>query len=384
MSYDVDVWLRRPVVLEELLPESDGWVDHGGLRVRHGESWQILVGPLDRIEAEDVPREIETVIPGVAWLVGVTLEGSRSAALETLPAVLRQLAVAGDGAVEDRGLLITADGSIHRRRPARPPRVIDLLKLSWFWSDGAPAQGFDGLTAVVRRIDESLPEALPRRFGLTEPPQLRWEDEGLDGFVRFLDENRDDVIIWYPRAPVRDVDLHERRRWRFDPGFAVNRLTIDVDAAALKKRGWGQKLASAFTGIAEVVQPFYAEVRLLRGFHGSGRHLSSEPGETDVDPINGNLWRGLPNQPALAVALGTPYVGRWPALEAIAEKRGNLLLACPKDLSTSAIEIPEPPGRLVQRFDGRWEWFRHPTPGGASVPAVTTRYPDKLSKDWPF
>lgn len=381
------MWLTRPVELAALLASEPWDEDELGVWVRQAERWQLLVGPLERVEREDVPDEVVAVAPGdVGWLVGLTLEGRKAGEpAPELRSLVERLASEGQGVVEDAAGLRGPDGSELPIKRRQKPETVSLLRLSWLWTDGGPAQTRDGLIALLSRIQELLPEALPRRWGLTEPPQNRLDELGVDAFVDFVNANRDEVFVWLPTLPVRFVDLADRRRWKFDAGFAANRLTIDLDAEALAKRGNGRRVARAFEAIAKAIQPFYAEARVLRGFRVVRPYdLQGEPDRTDIDLLNSNLWRGVPRKSARAVVIGGPYLGHWPELETVAREEGGLLIACPSSLTVTDPPIPAPPEEIAQDFDPYWRWYEHRYPSGQSFPAVTGEHPTNTPAYWPF
>lgn len=387
MSEDVQVWLTRPVELEALLSDSPWTVEASGIWIRPAGKWQLLVGPLDRVEAEDVPDEVAAVASGeIGWLVGITLEGRRAGeAARELRLLCDRVAADGKGVVEDASGLRGRDGTELplKRRPK--PEQIDLLRLSWIWTNDAPPQTADGLSRLLAHMEALVPEALPRRWGLTEPPQNRLDQQGLDGFIAFVEANREEVVVWSPTLPVRTVMFNDHRMWKFDAGFAANRLTVDFDVPALHKRGNGRRLARAFEVMADTIQPFYAEARVLRGFRVIRPYdVQSEPDRTDVDPLTSNLWRGVPRKPPRAVAVGGPYLDKWPALEHIARRSEDLRMVCPETLTAADPVVPPPPDDIAQRFDPYWRWFEHRYPNGQSFPAVTGEHPEEVPTYWPF
>jgi hypothetical protein len=64
-----------------------------------------------------------------------------------------------------------------------------ILKMSW-WYEGdllATREKLDGFIGLLGRY---LPEALPRRYGLFEPPQFTYEETGKGHFVDLLAAHR--------------------------------------------------------------------------------------------------------------------------------------------------------------------------------------------------
>ena len=151
------------------------------------------------------------------------------------------------------------------------------------------------------------------------------------------------------------------------------------------KRGNGRRISAAFEAIAMAIRPFYAEARMLRGFRVVRPYdLQSEPDQTDVDPLNSNLWRGVPRKPPRAVVVGDPYIGQWPQLEAIARRERDLLVVCPSSLTLADPPIPSAPDAVAHEFDPYWRWYEYRYPSGQTFAAVTVQHPENPPAFWPF
>lgn len=410
MSRDVSVWLTRPVDLDEIVADLDGWsCDEFGNWSVEGSGWQVLLGPVDWVEREDVPEAVLALAPSISHLVGLTLEGSgRGAGGRLLRDIERRLALAGAGIIDDSNdrELIDARGARHAVRRTGPPRHIDVIRGSWYWTDESPAESREGLERMLARLEELMPQALPKRYGEWEPPQIRFDDGGVVALATYLDQRRDDLTVMYPELPVRAIDLDHPAQTKVDAGFLANRLTIDVDAVALRRPGWGPALARVFVQLAELAETFYAEVRLLRGFELFDRREAQEaPVTSDLDPVYRNQWRGVPNRPALAAVIGPPYTGRWPEFEHQARDLGPLRVICSPDLARPTEPVPPAPAALCQPFDRRWiaadgalSGLKEPrdsppliltpeTPGLMDIlrtRGVTAEAPHDTAPEWPF
>ena len=125
MSYDIEVFSTE----EPVAPDS--------VERRH---WQIAVhGPL-RVEPEDIPAQVRSILPGLAFLTEFHLEGDApSSAQKKLLTMARGLARSARGVVVDQehGTIETPRGV--RRLELEPEWTGgSVLQVSWFVEDVAP------------------------------------------------------------------------------------------------------------------------------------------------------------------------------------------------------------------------------------------------------
>ena len=79
-----------------------------------------------------------------------------------------------------------------------------LLQLSWFVEDVAPlARALP--TDMLDVFQRTMPEVLPRRYGLWEPPQFKLATDGIGHLREFITKNLRDIIVWYCHKPCRYV-----------------------------------------------------------------------------------------------------------------------------------------------------------------------------------
>jgi hypothetical protein len=178
-------------------------------------------------------------------------------------------------------------GAGHGREPtARMQERTDVLCFGW-WASGGPLVSKQGLARTVSTLAAVLPEALPSRWGLDETYGHRMADEGLDGLVDFVHAHRSWVCL-RAKAPARKVQLFAVRSSQRRGGFLSTCLLVELDISVLDRRGAANRLPDAFEQLAEVIEPFYAEARIMRDVaKHEGSPLRYSPG-VECYPFQGN------------------------------------------------------------------------------------------------
>lgn len=315
MSYDLRIWGRHTQELAECLPTRHAWIEQrGGWRLGK-RNWQIVVEDPKAVEPEDVPPEAAQALPGLSVLVELSLEpgDAPKTAHATLRTVARAIARAFAGLIEDpQEDSITLPRGIKRfARPKREERF-SIVDLSW-WFMGSPLRATEGAATLLRILTDTLPEAVPRRYGLWEPPQFKTEETGTEALAVFLRENLDDMGIYYPTRPVVGFsvsDSQERLSPKLKSVFRSNHLSIELEFAALRQPGWERSAKQLWRSVSRFLQPFYGDVRVLSGFSWLGGTTGSDR-TTERHPVRSHFWRGIPPSPGLAIVLGPPYTALW-------------------------------------------------------------------------
>jgi hypothetical protein len=280
MSYDVQVFS----IEEPNAPASE-----------EGRGWQIAVdGPL-AVEPEDIPAQVRTLLPGLRFLTQFCLEGNTpSSAQKQLLSMARGLARSARGVVVDQqqGTIETPRG-VQRLEIKREGTGGGLLELSWFVEDIAL------LTRVLpgEMLDlfqRTIPEVLPRRYGLWEPPQFKLATDGIDHLRGFLAGHFRDHVIWYGHKPCQYVFISVPDRLPDPRGFRCGRLRLVIDGKAASDSAWRLELTRLWLSVADLIQPFYAEIRR---------------GEC---PTKSWWWNGIPMATPSALLIGKPYTAFWP------------------------------------------------------------------------
>lgn len=381
MSYDIQIWSVDPVSLPDALPDMENWQREGPVWVYGTKNWQIVINSSAKVILEDVPGDVVGKLPGISYLTELNLEpiSAPKSARKHLIAVSKLLGKATHGVILDpqADQVITPSG-IKRYRPRRRQERFSILTFTWWFNEG-PLQTAAGLNEFVSFLERALPEAIPRRFGLVEPPQHLYSETGREYFIEFLKEHLDDTIVWYPHRPVVGVFLHmSSNRGITGQSFRANYVKVEVEAQALNEPGWEVALEDFWRGASQLIKPFYGDVRTLDGFIRMGATHGSDS-NTDFHPVRGPWWTGIPRVVGHAVVLGKPYLNLWPRFIEVANLVGGLKFLSTKDWKTQeevsdlVDGVPEP---LAQRWIPKWT----PSPYGGKAINWNTEYPAV----WPF
>lgn len=234
------------------------------------------------------------------------------------------------------------------RRFAPPPRgtVIDALELSWFSaSDIVRSRAW--VDQFIGYLERHLPEALPVRYGLYEPPAHGLRETGREHLIDFLaeeylDPSRPGLAVWRPQRPVLDVELSlNAGPSRF--GWRAHRVTLGMEAAVLQQPGWPAALQQVWRDIAHLVRAFYSDVRTLRNQRVKAATLE-EWLSAERHPVCAAFWAGVPAEGGHAASLGEPYLREWPDFEAAGKREGDIVFLAESDWTQ--------PRNVFQRIGG--------------------------------
>jgi hypothetical protein len=273
---------------------------------------------------------------------------------------------------------ITAPSGVKRYRPKARDKRFAVLSLSWWFTDG-PLLTREGLDAFLGLIEKTLPEALPKRYGLYEPPQHQYAEMGTDHLLGFLDDHREELIVWYPHRPVVAVSLSCSPKWGTRrQGFWANYVQIKIEANVLEQPGWDVALARFWQAASHTIQPFYGDVRTLQGFLRMGATYGSDM-DTDFHPVKGPWWIGIPRSVGHALVLGEPYLSCWTAFRSSTAIERDLGFLSTGDWRTGE-EVSDMVGGVPDALAQRWvpEWVESEY-GGMSI-NWNTEFPP----EWPF
>jgi hypothetical protein len=355
MSYDIQVWSVRPFQPEGLR-KPEIWQKESAAWVHSRKNWQIVVSVSDRVQPEDIPQQISTLLPGIEWLTNLNLEGKASReAFKLAQSAADDIARYSHGAVLDQ-----QDGSVRlpsgvkRFLSPRTKETFDVLSMSWWFLD-SPIESRDGRERFVALLERSLPECLPKRYGLYEPPQNVYADTGREHFLRFWDENVHDTIVWYPHRPVVSVHFGlPNPVGAHKLGFRTNHLQIDVEKNALSQPGWLTALKRYWKEVSILLRPIYGDVRVQHGYKWMGATVSGG----GQHPVKSWWWAGIPERLGNAVVLGDTYQKLWPSFAASSTISDGLAFASQEDWTADgdlAEKVGRPPleqAQLPDRFSG--------------------------------
>lgn len=376
MSYDLRVWGRKMSEVGDLLSAARGWVGRDGLWVLQGRSWQIAVCAPQAVEPEDVPPGAAELLPGLSLLVELSLEpiSAPKAALSALTSVARSLAVELAGVIEDpqEGTLSLPRGAKRYEKP-KPEERFTVLDLSW-WYAPSPLRLDDGPRTLLAILAKHLPESVPRRYGLWEPPQYKTDETGVAGLESFIAQNLDNSPVFYTTRPVVGFSIADCNATAHPRlGVRANRLNIEAEASVLDQPGWERALRRVWRDVSSFLRPFYGEARLLSNFMWRGATTYSDM-KTEIHPVRSWFWRGIPPKLGLACVLGPPYSRLWqpPGAEPVGDLR-FLESASWRDRRSLGLTVPPD---LAQRWMPAWG----EQPGGG----YAVNWCDQLPVTWPF
>jgi hypothetical protein len=217
--------------------------------------------------------------------------------------------------------------------------------MSWWFSDTF----FNTKEDVGRLINifrTKLPEALPKRYGLYEPPQHKLAETSIEHFTDFVWDNLGDIIVWYPNRPVINVHIgYSKDRINKRLGFRSNYLEIEIEQSVLLQKGWAKSLKDLWQEISLLINPFYGDVRTIKGNLWTGARSASDI-DTEFHPIRAGFWRGVPLTLGQSVVLGEPYNDKWPEFIKKAKKSEGIYFLDTenwideKEIADDIIKIP--------------------------------------------
>src|SRR5581483_3534629 len=193
----------------------------------------------------------------------------------------------------------------------RSKDTFEVVSMSWWFLD-SPLLGREGRESFVNLLERTLPEALPKRYGLYEPPQHVYAKTGKAHLLDFIDANLHDMMVFYPQRPVTSFYVgfpNPLGAYKF--GFRSNRLEIKVEKEALSQPGWENSLKLFWQQASIRIRPFYGDVRVLGGYRWMGATVAA--GHQHPHPVTSWWWTGIPKVLGAAVVLGDTYQKLWPS-----------------------------------------------------------------------
>jgi hypothetical protein len=312
----------------------------------------------------------------LSFLVELSLEpiSAPKSAWPTVMAAAQTVAEELAGLVEDpqAGSFKLPRGTTRYLKPKREERFA-VLNLSWWYME-SPLRSDGGIAEFLAVLTRHVPEAVPRRYGLWEPPPYKTEETGMDALVVFLAENLDQLLVLYTKRPAVGIyigDCNGAAHPRL--GFRANHVSIEIEAQVLEQAGWERAVRTLWRDVSRFLQPFYGEARVLSDYLWRGERAMSDM-RTAVHPVRSWFWRGIPPEPGVALVLGPRYTGLWKPGGASAE--GELLFVEQDTWSIGAPLALSVPREIAQRWIPRWVEL----PGGG----YAENWCDQLPEVFPF
>jgi hypothetical protein len=307
MSYDLRIFTSVKQNYEELITKLNAQKIPDGFILPLKNS-QITVFSEIVVDDEDIPTSISCQLPGIQYLIECSLEPytTDKKQITELIKLAKQIAQNGHGVIEDPQTDETIlPSGIKRVTAIEKTERFSAVILSWWFNHGALREE-ENLIKLLNEMERTVPEALPRRYGLYEPPQDKFSSK--DEFVSFLKKNIDDTVVWYPSKPVIDVNLVVPKeigpeKW----GYRFSHLSIEIDSAVLTMPGWRVSINRFFKNISQLFDPFYGDMRIIHQLIRWGNNYGVD-GETEDHPIVGGAWNGMPRKSGFGLVLGDPLL----------------------------------------------------------------------------
>jgi hypothetical protein len=359
VSYDLHVYAKRRLDLGGLtkllegagLDIEPGSQASGSLTIVRGTKklYCFTLGDAVAVEAEDVPEEITAVVLGPSWMYELLVEGSSSAGTDHAIRFGRRLAEETQGAVLDRQTGQTWSKGRLRAVPTVERGRTDIVECRWYTLRGdEPA---DLARSWLTQARQTLPEALPRRFGSVEPLAGRLDRDGDAGFVSAV-AAEPMTIYFSASAPCIGGHLAGQRG-----AWEVRGHALRIHREPLGQVAWHAALRRFFAEFARSSRAFYASAEVVRNIVWSGRGIGYD-GSTERTTYLAprGRWYGLTPYPVWWSWFGNVYAPlvapHLPAPAVVEDEGGILYEAAPTPASRDELSrVGWLPPELLARLD---------------------------------
>ncbi|MDH4178334.1 MAG: hypothetical protein OEW31_02875 [Thermoleophilia bacterium] len=338
MSYDLLVATHDRVDRSAI----ERWAADSGLRVFDDDGRSLALvrdargqaevvceiwGP-EPAEAEDFDERLASACLAPRWLLQVSVPyPAAKARLATARSLARFLAEEGGGAAFDPQV----EALIWPKRKRRVAQVAEektaLVRLEWFV---APPRWRRAAAELVPLLARRVPEALPRRYGATEPPAHTFDPATPERFTAFLLDGPDGAGFWYASRPAVDGSFLVPGVPALpagDAAFAVGRLGVSFHGGVVESdERWREAVAGLLVHGAVAFGAFFACAQVEPGWVVTRANRAFAPAEALLGRehvLRGRAWQGLPPVPMWLAWYGAPYselvrdalVGEWPGAD---------------------------------------------------------------------
>jgi len=338
VSYDLQIWSVRRFDSSFLRRSSEWQQSRGGDWSFSKGDWQIVINSSDKVLPEDVPDEISALLPGIAYMTELNLEGDTpDKAQKFLLSTAKDIAKGAHGVIENQqeDEIITPAG-VKRFVPAKKGETFSVLNFFWWFLSDA-LDGDAGREAFLDLLEKLLPEAMPKRYGLWEPPQHHYEKTGKAHLLEFMAKHLEEPVMWYPHRPVATFHIHCAKPLGASfQGFRTHQVEIEVEKEVLGQPGWPATLQRLWREMPRLLRPIYGEVRTVGGYSRGGGMVWVDPSRMEEGyPETNRSWffRGIPRKLGHAVVLGKEYQREWPEFVERAEMDHEFAFASTPDWS---------------------------------------------------
>lgn len=373
MSYDLRIYTVKKQNVEDLQKKFSIIIEEDGGFILPLNKNQIVVSSEIQVEGEDIPIQVSREFPGLQYLIECNLVPytDNKKAISELMKLGKAIAQNGYGVIENPQTdEIILPSGLKRVQTIEKTERFSIVELSWWFNNGNLLEP-DNLKRLLIEIERTIPEVLPRRYGLYEPPKEKFLD--LEKFEEFLIQNANDSIVWYPSKPIVFVNL------RIPPvigptkrGYRFGSFSISIDSAVLSMPGWSITINRLFKNISQIIRPFYGDINIVDNYIRT-RTGALIDGQTGSHPIVSWWWNGIPRKPGIALVIGNPL------LEYVNVERDHISLsnACKVIFDTKSNETVE----IYEGIVIPEELFQ---PTSKSKTIAFTGFNGRYPEIWPF
>ena len=307
MSYDLRIYTVKNLGLTCLqnLPNAEENENYFMLRYKN---YDITVWKETPIEEEDIPQHICKEIPGLKYLIEFNLSpiSSDEKKIKEALRIAKIVAKENIGVIENpQTNEINLPSGLKRVSKIEKTERFSIIEMSWWFNHKSILEGYN-LSKLLETIERFMPEALPRRYGLYEPPKEVFSD--IESFKSYLLIDSSHSIVWYPSKPVDYVNFGVPEfigpTWQ---GYRFGHFSVSIDAAVLEMPGWITTIERCFNAISLVLNPFYGDIYILKN-HIRSRTVSYHDIQTESHPISSWWWNGIPKELGVGVLIGEPLL----------------------------------------------------------------------------
>lgn len=331
MSVTIEVYLRDRVSAEQLRAIASA--------ERRGD-WAEVDGP-QSVEAEDLPPGLDgSGIGDFRWLV--TIHSLLDEAVGLTESLARKVAQAGSGAVVDPatgGVWLSSNAS----HVPSSSLSVQTSTLDLWWAldgEGDPESQLGEWLAVASDV---LPQAIPRRYGLTEPfPETFKAGSGATQLMGHANEFRFNAV-----RPVLDGSWGPRS---YESGGvrALRPLAISVLINA-DSHDWVAASRDLFIKFSRRSSAVIGLAQIKRGWENRrGRVWATAATESTLVPIQAGRFVGLPPYPVSWAWFGADYVRESGFVGALA----GSCIRFPEGALQTLAEQPEDRDAIADRLAG--------------------------------
>jgi hypothetical protein len=332
MSYSISIWsVEKTSFEDEFFNQKNIIFQNEGI-IYEARDWQIMIGKPHKVMEEDIPKEVAGQLPGISFFTEIILEpiGAPKRALQIVKRIAKILAQSSRGIImdEQEGTVISPSG-VKRLEKIAPSLDPSVLQMTWWFTDDHTFNK-DGIEAFFNLIENMVPELLPRRYGVYEPPEFKLADMGKEHFIQYFSKNLYEGVVWYPSKPFTYITVQiPPKIGATREGFRASYITIEFLEEVIHQPGWATELKRFWLKASDQLQPFYGEMRKAKF------------------SIGDTWWRGFPKKLGNAAVIGKPYIDIWPEFTKKAKQTDSELFYIEnikqdyQDLHSIIGEVPE-------------------------------------------